>query len=115
MKKLLKGLLASAAVMLVLPWLAVTFVRSDAGMAVCFLLFYAVDPAYSILLGVFSGKDPKKLWPLPILSAALFLAGVWLLFDRGESIFVLYAAVYLALGTAAMGITALIRKKKAGN
>ncbi len=30
----------SAVLMLALPWLAVTFVKGDAGMAVCFLLFF---------------------------------------------------------------------------
>ena len=37
-------LAVSAAVMLALPWIAVTFVKGDAGMAVCFLLFFAVNP-----------------------------------------------------------------------
>ena len=115
MKPFVKGLLAAAIVMLALPWLAVTLIQGDGGMAACFVLFFAVDPLFSVVLGASSGRDPKKLWALPILSALLFLAGVWLLFDPGERVFVLYAAVYLALGTAAMLLAALIRKKKAGN
>ena len=111
MKKVILWLAAAALVMLGLPWLAVTFVQGDAGMAVCFLLFFAADPVWSIALGVFSGKDIRSRWALPIVSAALFLAGTWLLFDRGETAFVLYAGIYLALGTAAMLITARIRKE----
>ena len=41
---------ASAVVMLAFPWLAVTFVKVDAGMTVCFLLFFAVNPSYSVLI-----------------------------------------------------------------
>lgn len=115
MKQFVTGLLAAAFVMLALPWLAVTLIRGDGGMAACFVLFFAIDPLFSVVLGARAGKDPKKLWALPILSALLFLAGVWLLFDRGERLFILYAAVYLALGAAAMLISALINQKKTGN
>jgi hypothetical protein len=37
----------------------------------------------------------------------LFLIGTWIFFDMEETAFILYAAVYLALGIAAM----FIRKK----
>lgn len=43
-KTYLIGLAVSAAVMVLLPWLTVTFVRGDAAMAVCFLLFFGVNP-----------------------------------------------------------------------
>ncbi len=97
--------------MLAFSWLAVTFVKGDAGMAVCFLLLFAVNPLYSVLIGAFAGKDIRHLWSLPIISAALFLMGTWIFFDMGETAFILYAAVYLALGIVAMLISTLIRKK----
>ena len=112
MKKIMIFWLAvSAAVMLALPWLAVTFVKSDAGMAVSFLLFFSVDPLYSMIVGVYAGKDVRRLWSLPVIPAVLFLIGAWVFFYMGESAFVLYAAVYLALGMAAMLISMFIRKK----
>ena len=104
-------LAASAVVMLMFPWLAVAFVKGDAGMAVCFLLFFAVNPLYSVLIGTFVGKDIRHLWSLPVISAMLFLIGTWIFFDMGETAFILYAAVYLALGIATMLISMLIRKK----
>jgi len=106
-KNIILWLAASAVVMLAFPWLAVTFVKGDAGMAVCFLLFFAVNPLYSVLIGAFAGKDIRRLWSLPVISSALFLIGTWIFFDMGESAFILYAAVYLVLGIAAM----LIKKK----
>lgn len=111
MRKILWGLEVSALIMFALPWLAVTFVKGDGGMAVCFLLFFAVNPVHSVIMGVFAGKDTGTLWSLPVFSAAFFLAGVWVFFDMGETAFILYGAVYLVLGTAAMLISALLRKK----
>ncbi len=110
-KNIILWVAASAVVMLAFPWFAVSFVKGDAGMAVCFLLFFAVNPFYSVLTGAFAGKDVKHLWSFPIVSAMLFLIGTWIFFDMGETAFILYAAVYLALGIAAMLISMLIRKK----
>lgn len=110
-KNIILWLAASVAVMLAFPWLAVTFVKGDAGMAVCFLMFFAVNPLYSVLIGAFAGKDVKHLWSFPIVSAVLFLIGTWIFFDMGETEFILYAVVYLVLGIVAMLISMLIRKK----
>lgn len=110
-KNMILWLAVSAAVMLALPWLAVTFVKGDAGMAVCFLLFFAVNPLYCVIMGVFAGQDLRHLRSLPVISAALFLIGTWIFFDMGETAFILYAVVYLALGIAAMLISMIIRKR----
>ena len=110
-KNIILWMAASAVVMLAFPWLAVTFVKGDAGMAVCFLLFLAVNPLYSVLIGAFAGKDVKHLWSLPVISAVLFLIGTWIFFDMGETAFILYAAVYLIIGIMAMLISMFIRKK----
>ena len=110
-KNIILWFAVSAVVMLMVPWLAVTFVKGDAGMAVCFLLFFAVNPLYSVINGAYAGKDVKYLWSLPVISAVLFLIGTWIFFDMGETAFILYAAVYLALGIAVMLISMLIRKK----
>ena len=54
-------IILSLAIMIIPPWIAVTFIRSDAGMAVVFLLFYAIDPLYSAIAGYFAGKDIRKM------------------------------------------------------
>ena len=102
MKKVVFWILVSALVMLILPWLAVSFVKGDNGMAVCFILFYLGNPIYSILAGVYAGKDRK----------VLFLAGAWSIFDKNETVFVLYALIYLLLGIAAMFVSGLKKKAK---
>lgn len=112
MKKLTPWLIITALIMLALPWLSVTLVKGDGGMAVCFILFFALDPIYAICAGAYAGKDVKALWLLPIITPLFFLIGTWLVFDMGEPAFILYAAVYLLLGAAAMLISLLIRKKR---
>ena len=105
-------LLISALVALLLPWLAVTFAKGDNGMAVIFLLFFAVNPITAVLLGVFSGGNVRMAWFQPLLFAALFLLGTWAFFTMAEMAFVLYAAAYLILGYAAMLLTWCAAKRK---
>ncbi len=115
MKKIFPWLIASTAILLALPWLAVTFVESDAGMAVSLFLFFVLNPIYAICTGAYAGKDIKKFWVLPVITALFFLAGAWWFFELGESDFILYALVYLILGMAAMLLSQFVRKKRQKN
>ena len=101
----------SALIALLLPFLAVRFVNGDSGMAVCFILFFAINPVYSVICGVFSGKDIKNMWFTAPLFSLFFLLGTWLLFDMGERAFIYYALIYLALGLVSMLITKIAVKK----
>ena len=101
----------SGIIMIFLPWIAVTFVKGDSGMAVCFLLFFAINPVFSAIVGIFAGKNIKKAWFQPIITAAMFLCGTWLFFDMKETAFLLYVAGYLIIGFAAMIITLIIIKQ----
>ncbi len=112
MKKTIPWIIVSAAIMFALPWLSLTFVKGDGGMAVCFILFFALNPIYAIYVGVYAGKDIKRFWALPMMTALFFLLGAWLFFDMGETAFILYALVYLLLGMTAMLISLFINKKK---
>lgn len=103
----------SALILLALPWLASAFVKGDGAMAVCLLLFFAVNPLYFVILGASAGKNIPQLWSLPLLSAILFLMGTWIFFDMGEAAFLMYAGVYLVLGVCAMVLSAFIRKRNA--
>lgn len=89
-KRTIIPLLIAALVALLLPWLAVTFAKGDNGMAVIFLLFFAVNPITAVLLGVFSGGNVRMAWFQPVL----------------------YAAAYLILGYAAMLLAWCAAKRK---
>ena len=99
---LMKKILLSVLIMILLPFLAVTFVKGDNGMAICFVLFYAINPLFSIYIGYSTDK-----WIYPIVNSLLFLVGTWIFFDMGEIAFIYYAIVYLLLGL----ITMLIKNK----
>lgn len=104
---------AAAAVLLMIgcPWLAVTF-AGTAGMAICFLLFFAVNPAFCAVCGFFAGKQIRQLWMLPLIVAVLYLAGAWLFFDMGEPAFLMYCGAYLIIGIISMLIRALWNQRK---
>ena len=111
MKKLLTWTLLSALLMIGCPWLALKFPGMDA-MGICFILFFAVNPLFSIVCGAFAGRDFRQLWALPLIIAGLFLVGVWILFEMGELAFLLYAAGYLVIGCIAMLVSAFIIRQK---
>ena len=94
--------LVSLVLFIGLPWLIITVIHSDAAMAACLLLFYAIDPVLAITAGMFAGKNPRQLWFLPLLIPVLFLLGSWLCFDFGQPDFISYALMYLLLGGTTM-------------
>ena len=95
----MKKMLLSAIIMILLPFLVVTFVKGDNGMAICFALFYAINPIFSIYIGYKADK-----WIYPFINSLLFLLGTWIFFDISEIAFVYYAIVYLLLGLITMFI-----------
>ena len=110
MKKLLFWSVASLALMIGGPWLALLAGGMDA-MGLCFLLFFAVNPLFSLICGVFAGREIKQSWSLPIIVTASFVAGVWLHFEMGEPAFLLYGGCYLLICVVAMVISAWIKRK----
>lgn len=93
-----------------IPFAAVLF-ATDAGMAICILSFYIINPILSVFNGIFSGKNLKKQWYAHFFVPVIFLITVWLLFTITETIFIVYASVYLLIGAATTLITSLVTKK----
>ncbi|MCH5286697.1 MAG: hypothetical protein J1E43_04690 [Christensenellaceae bacterium] len=108
MKRLILPMAAVLLVTLLLPWLAMTFIPGDAGMAACFALFYAVNPLVSAGMGALAGI--RRQWYWPAAMAGMFLIGARRIFAPGETAFLLYAGVYLAIGWLVMAAARLIRK-----
>ena len=88
---------AALLLFLIIPWVTCLLIKSDAAMAICFILWYAIDPVFAIAAGMFAGKRPRELWFLPLLIPVLFLLGSWVCFDFGQPDFITYALFYLAL------------------
>ena len=108
MKKQIAALLVIGLVMFGLPWAAVTFAPGDAGMAMVFVLFFGVNSFCSLYVGIFAGLAVKQCWYLPMVNAAAFLLGCWVVFDWGNPDFYGYAAAYLAIALVAMLATILV-------
>lgn len=108
------GTVISAAVMILLPLLAVTAVSGQWGMVISILMLFAIDPAYSAFVGYIAGKNVRERWGLPLISAAMFFAGAQLVIKMGPTDAATYAAVYLIIGVITMGLSALLQKRSAG-
>ena len=108
MKKNLAAVIAILAVMFGFPWAAVTFAPGDAGMAICFILFFGVNSTVSMFVGIFTGRKPKQRWLLPFVNAAIFMLGVWTVFDWGNPDFYGFAIAYLAIALISMLATVVV-------
>ena len=108
MRKTLWAVMAMLLAMFVLPWAAVTFAPGDAGMAIMFVLLFGVNSMESLYVGIYSGMAVKQRWYLPLANAALFLLGVWTVFDWGNPDFCGYAVAYLAVSVLTMLITIVV-------
>lgn len=107
MKKSIKWVIFSFIVLFILPLLAAKF-AGPSGMALCYIMFFAINPIFFIAEGIASGKAIKKFWYMPFGSALIYLLSMWIVFDMGESAFLLYAGTYFAIGTIVMLITSAI-------
>ena len=112
MKKGWFWLALSPCVMLLLPWLAVTFVEPRGGMMATMLLFICVNPVYCFLVSFWAGKKIHSRWWVPAALSALFLAGSWLLFELWEPDFLIYMAIYFAIGMEAMLFSRLVTVRR---
>ncbi len=94
--------------MLIVPLIAVNTVKADAGMLVALLLFFAVYPVISILIGIISGKDIKHFWFAPILVAVLFW--VFSLLAYKTAFPLVYSVIYFIICSISMLITVAVKK-----
>ena len=97
--------------MLVIPLITVNTVKDVSGMAVTLLLFFAVHPVVSVVVGILAGKDIKFFWFCPILVAGLFWIFARITYDPAFPI--VYSIAYLVISSLSMFITWLITKKTA--
>ncbi len=94
-----------------IPLLAVLF-ASTAGMAICILSFYIINPIVSVGVGVFAGFDIKKRWYACLFTGIAFIITAWSLFTINEPLFLYYSVIYIIFSTLSMAITSLIVRRK---
>lgn len=106
-KKLKIILITIPVVMLLLPVLALKLGGAIAGMALCFILFFAVNPLAVLCLGILSGTDIRHLFWVPFVSALAFPLGFSVAVGELVTDLFVYAGLYVIIGLVAMGATAL--------
>ena len=110
--KILLFFILTVVLTLLIPFLANKLIPADRGMAVCMIMFFAIYPICSIILGVVISNDMKYLWWMPLVSAFVFpllfsiaMSGmVWELYT--------YSGIYIFLGYAVAAFIFIIRKIK---
>ena len=112
MKKALIGIGASAVLMFLPIMLIGLLADENAVMGLCILDFYVASPLFSVLIGIFSGGQLKRLWFLPIVAAALFWAAAWCFLSAGDFTFIMYSLCYAAVGEIAALFTFLVKKSR---
>ena len=90
---------------------AVIFICQFAGLdlGVLILHFLIINPIWSLLLGIWSGAKCRARCYIPFIYAVSYLLLSWIFLEWGESAFIMYALIYLALGLISMSVTALIK------
>ncbi len=71
-------------------------------------MFYVMNLIYSAILK----RDIRYFGSLPMIFALPFLASIWIFFDTGETVVVLYMVIYVVLGGATMLICMVFRKRR---
>lgn len=102
-KKVLIAVGLALLVFLLIPFLSVTF-AGMAGMSICLLLFFSVDPLVCAVIGAMAGTDIKRLWWLPVAAAAAMPLCFSLCVQEFIPELFIYAALYLIIGLVCMGV-----------
>ena len=106
MSRVKRGIMILAVIvvsMLIVPMITIHTVKADAGMLVTLLLFFAVYPIVSVVVGVLAGKDIKFFWACPLVLAVLFWLFSCLTYETAFPI--VYSAVYFVICVISMMIT----------
>ncbi len=101
-KKLIQYIFESFLVIIVLPYLAISFAPSLIGLGLAIMLFMAVLPIYFILSPL--RFDTKIIWLIPIFNTVLFLLSVRITFNNSADD---YLAAYIPMAYLAVLIKCL--------
>ncbi len=109
-KRIVRLLSITIISMLIIPIITINTVKADAGMLVTLMLFFAVYPVVSVVIGIISGEDVKHFWFSPAFIAVLFW--VFSSFTYKTAFPVLYSILYFLLCLISMLMASFIKKRK---
>ena len=108
--KLILALTIELVVLPALPLVAVKLSDPLDTMGLMMILFFIVNPAASVTVNLFTGKDVKKLWWIPILFAIVFLSSYWVALEEIVWDLSIYAAIYMLLGFLTMAFSWIAKR-----
>lgn len=108
--KVIGWFIAALAVMVALPFLAVKFIDSDAGMMVSILMLFLVNPICYMATGIWAGYRVRTLWGLPLILDILFVIGFWIILSMNSQALV-YMGIYTVIAYIAMAVTAMMKSR----
>lgn len=100
--------------MLIFPLLIFTFMKSLNGLFWFLLLFFAINPIISIIIGVLSGTEIRKLWFVPLIVSIIFPPLYWIVLQDIILQLYIHSLGYLIIGVVSMLVTSFLsnRRKK---
>ncbi|MCQ2431869.1 MAG: hypothetical protein MJ175_04615 [Clostridia bacterium] len=108
MKTYMMWLTLAAMTMLLLPWLVFSYAGGELGFFLCLLLLFVINPVYAMQTGFYAGRDPGRLWSLPLVTVMLFFFGGQLFYGLETNDFLLYGAIYLGFAMLSMAASLII-------
>ena len=78
------------------------------------ILIFVINPLFMVFIGIFNGAQFNKLWFVPIISAAMFVAAICG-FQTVSWVSLMDPLGYLAIGEIAALLTFLVKKQKLKN
>lgn len=119
-KKIVISTILSAVLMFGFPALAngATITNVNAVAFIIVAHFYVSIPLLMVFIGIFTGGEFKRLWFVPIIPVAMFVAAMLLWLSSmitSWQDFLLYSLGYLAIGEIAGLLTFLMKKQKIKN
>ncbi|MBE6877585.1 MAG: hypothetical protein E7488_00210 [Ruminococcaceae bacterium] len=96
------SVILSVAVMIVLPLSTVKTAPDNVGLIAFIFLLLIINPLYMIFIGYHCGKNIKKYWSLPLVTAVLFWIGAALFLEMSIDGCILYCVVYIIAALISM-------------
>ena len=110
MKKRLFLGMGSILIMILMPYMNVTFSSNDTGMLIFIVSLLILNPIWAIVTGLVAGQQIRLCWYFPFLMDLFFIIGYMKIFRRDYNSYLFYIGLYTAIALLTMGITVAVKK-----
>lgn len=97
-------------VLLLLPMIIMTAATPTTGMLICIVLFFAVNPAFSLAAGIYAGRQLKRRWFTALFPPIVFWLSARIVFSEDTAQFAVYSIIYGCISVSVMMTVWLVQK-----